>query len=342
MATALRKPISHDDRLSIVDHLDELRQRLIVCAVALAIAFAFAFWQNHRLLDLLNQPLKDSTPTAQKTGGGRLNQLSAGQAEQRAGIIKQARGEEILARRIKDPVQSAAHRQIAQGLRIQAEALPRSIPPRRPITTGVGEPFTTTLTVALYFALIFALPILLYQAYAFVLPAFSPNERRLAFPLMLGVPFLFIGGVVFGYFLVLPPAISFLQNFNSENFDVLIQAKPYYTFEIFTVLALGLVFQVPIGMLALQRVGIIRASTLTRQWRYAIVGIAVLAAALPGVDPVTTMLEMVPLLLLYGLSIVLLRLVERRRPPPEDGEGGLNLFADFDDDEPDDEPDEKP
>ncbi len=333
MATALR-PIGHEDRLSVVDHLGELRTRLVVSAVTLVVAFGICFWQNHALLNLLNQPLKDSTPSSAKHGGGgRLGQVSAGQAEQGAGIRLQQRGEEALARSVRlSPADREAHGLIARGLAQQAAALPKTNPPREPITTGVGEPFTATFTVAAYFALLFSLPILLYQAYAFVLPAFSAKERRLAFPLMLLAPLLFVGGVLFAYFLVLPPAISFLQNFNSENFDILIQAKPYYTFEIFTVLALGLVFQVPIGMLALQRVGIIRASTLTRQWRYAVVGIAVLAAALPGVDPVTTMLEMIPLLLLYGLSIVLLRLVERRRPPPEDGAGGVDLFADFDDD----------
>ena len=170
-----------------------------------------------------------------------------------------------------------------------------------------------TLTVALYFALLFSLPVLLYQAYAFILPAFSPRERRLALPLMMMVPVLFIAGVLFGYFLVLPPAISFLQNFNDTNFDVLIQAKDYYRFSVLGLLSTGLIFQMPVGLLAVNAVGILSAAQLRQSWRYAIVAIAIVAALLPGVDPVTTVILMVPLLLLYGLSILLLTFADRRR-----------------------------
>jgi len=327
MATKLR-PIGHQDRLSIVDHLDELRSRLVICAIALAIAFAACFWQNHALLGLLNKPLENSTPTTAKhTGNGRLAQAAAAQSELRVGIVEQQQAEEQLSRSRTVPAgDRASHALAARGLARQAAALPKTIPKREPITTGVGEPFTTTFTVALYFALLFALPVLLYQFYAFILPAFSPRERRAALPLMVMVPFLFIGGACFAYFLVLPPAIAFLQNFNDQSFDVLIQAKPYYTFEIFTLLALGLMFQLPVGLLAMQHVGIISRRTLTSNWRYAIVLIAVIAAALPGVDPVTTMLEMVPLLLLYGLSIGLMMVAER---------GGRNEKAEEDEDEED-------
>ncbi len=318
MATALRS-ISHEDRLSVVDHLDELRTRLVVCAIALVVAFGFAFWQNARLLNLLNRPYKAAITTAQKAGRGPLGGVATSEAKSRLGVLKQARGFDQLAR---DPKATSLQRQayslIAAGAREQADALPAKAPEARPITIGVGEPFITTITVAFYFALILALPILLYQAYAFILPAFSPNERRVAYPLMLGIPFLFIAGVVFGYFLVLPPAISFLQNFNNGSFDILLQAKQYYTFSIFTLLALGLCFQVPVGMLALARVGIVTKRMLIKNWRYEIVGIAVAAALLPGVDPVTTLLEMIPLVVLFGLSIVLVGLAERRRGTPED------------------------
>lgn len=343
MATRLR-PVGHDDRLSVVDHLDELRSRLLVCGVTLAIAFAFCFWQNHTLLNLLNKPLEDSTPTTLKhTGNGRLANAASAQADLRAGIVQQQRAEETLSRsRSQSGPDRRAHAEAARGLARQAAALPKTVPKREPITTGVGEPFTTTLTVALYFALLFSLPVLLFQGYSFILPAFSPNERKGALPIMLMVPFLFMGGVLFAYYLVLPPAISFLQNFNDQSFDVLIQAKPYYTFEIFTLLALGLMFQLPVGALAMQRVGIISAKTLTGNWRYAIVIIAVVAAALPGVDPVTTALEMVPLMGLYGLSILLLKVADRRQPAEKTSSIRARFDEMFDDDdEPDDdEPDD--
>jgi len=314
MATAL-KPIGHDDRLTIVDHLDELRSRLIVCAITLAVAFGICFWQNGTLIDVLNKPLKDSTPTVQDSkGSGRLAQVAAAQQEVQKGFAASARAFEALATaRNLTPAQRRALAAAAAQTADAARALPKTTPPRVPITTGVGEPFTVTLTIAAYFALLFSLPVLLYQAYAFVLPAFSPRERRVALPMMLMVPVLFLVGVAFGYFLVLPPAISFLQNFNDTNFDVLIQAKDYYRFEFLALLSTGLVFQLPVGLLALNAVGIVSARQLRASWRYAIVAIAVVAAILPGVDPVTTVILMVPLLLLYLLSILLLTIADRRR-----------------------------
>jgi sec-independent protein translocase protein TatC len=314
MATAL-KPIGHEDRLTIVDHLDELRTRLVLCAVTLAVAFGFCFWQNHELLRVLNEPLANSTQQSQnESTGGRLSQVSAAQREVQKGFDASARLFRVLAASgdLTLAQQRAAEEAIRQVERA-ADALPRTIPERKPITTGVGEPFTVTLTVVAYFALLFSLPILLYQAYAFILPAFSPRERRLALPLMLTIPFLFLAGVAFGYFLVLPPAISFLQNFNDTNFDVLLQAKEYYRFCIMTLLATGLVFQLPVGLLTLNAAGIVSAQLLRSSWRYAVVAIAVVAAVLPGVDPVTTAILMVPLLLLYLLSILLLTIADRRR-----------------------------
>src|SRR6202008_2622182 len=122
-------------------------------------------------------------------------------------------------------------RSLAATAGAAAEAAPRAVG-RRPVTLGVGEPFTATFRVVGYAALLLALPVLLYQAYAFVLPAFSPRERQVALPLMALVPFLFIAGVLFAYYLVLPAAINFLQNFNDDNFDILLQARDYYRFSL--------------------------------------------------------------------------------------------------------------
>jgi sec-independent protein translocase protein TatC len=318
MATAL-KPIGHQDRLTVVDHLDELRTRLVVCAVTLVVAFGLCFWQNGTLLDVLNEPLKDSTPTVQHTdGNGRLAQVAAAQLEVQRGFAATATAFAALATAQNlTPAQRRLVAAAATQAGAAARALPKTTPPRVPITTGVGEPFTVTLTVVAYFALLFSLPVLLYQAYAFVLPAFSPRERRVALPLMLMVPVLFLVGVAFGYFLVLPPAISFLQNFNDTNFDVLIQAKDYYRFSVLALLSTGLVFQLPVGLLALNAAGIVSGAQLRASWRYAVVAIAVVAAILPGVDPVTTVILMVPLLLLYLLSILLLTIADRRRGATE-------------------------
>jgi sec-independent protein translocase protein TatC len=230
------KPIEHEDRLSIVEHLDELRSRLVVCAFVLAIAFGLCFWQNDLLLDIANDPL----------GGN-----------------------------------------------------------RQPITLAPAEAFTTTMTVSAYFALMFALPVILWQLYAFVLPAFTPGERKTALPLLLLVPFLFAAGVAFAYFIVIPTALSFLLDFNTDQFQNEIRARDYYSFVAMTLIAVGALFQLPIGILAATKIGIVTPQQLRKNRRYAVLIIAVVAAMLPGVDPVTMLIEMVPLLVLFELSILL-------------------------------------
>jgi sec-independent protein translocase protein TatC len=182
----------------------------------------------------------------------------------------------------------------------------------RPVTLGVGEPFTATFKVAMYAGLLLALPLLLYQGYAFVLPAFSPREKEVAIPLLLMVPFLFVAGVVFAYYLVLPPAISFLQNFNDDSFDILLQARDFYSFELLVLMAMGALFQIPVGILAATRLGIVTPRQLRKGRRYALVLIAVIAALLPGQDPVTMVILMSPLIVLYEGSILLASLLDRR------------------------------
>ena len=185
---------------------------------------------------------------------------------------------------------------------------------------GVGEPFTATVRVAAYAALLLALPLLLFQAYAFVLPAFSREERSVALPLMTMVPFLFLAGVVFAYFMVLPNAIDFLQNFNDDNYDILLQAKDYYRFAITVLIAMGIAFQVPVGILAITRVGIVSVAQLRKSRRYAILVIAVVAMLLPGQDPVTMLSLMVPLYVLFEGSILLASLLDRRAARKESAE----------------------
>jgi sec-independent protein translocase protein TatC len=172
--------------------------------------------------------------------------------------------------------------------------------------------------VSAYAAILLSLPAILYQLYAFVLPAFSPSERRVALPLLLMVPLLFIGGVVFGYVVVLSPAVDFLLNFNSSQFNIQIRAREYYSFVALALLALGVLFQIPVGILATARLGLTTPQKLRRGRRYAIVAIAIVAALLPTVDPVTMLIEMVPLVLLYELSIVLAAVLGQ--PPGERAE----------------------
>jgi sec-independent protein translocase protein TatC len=232
------RAVSFGDRLTVVEHLDELRTRILVSISAFTVAFALCFWQNGRLLDVANAPLPGN---------------------------------------------------------------------RTPITFGVAEPFTTTVTVSAYAAIVISLPVILYQAYAYMLPALSDRERRVIVPFLVMVPVLFCAGAVFGYFVVLPAATKFLLNFNQSQFNIQIRAKDYYSFFTTTIGAMGLIFQLPVGILAVSRLGIVTPQQLARNRRYAYLVIAIVAAALPGTDPVSMLLEMAPLIVLFEASLVLAR-----------------------------------
>jgi sec-independent protein translocase protein TatC len=321
------KPIGHDDRLSVVDHLDELRSRLIVCAAVLIVAFGLCFWQNHRLLTLLNNPLPaNSTHTSNKLNGITDDNVSTGKHLERAG-----RELSNLARSGAVPgAEGLALSQAAREITAAGKSLPQKTQKNVPITIGVGEPFTVSLTVAFYAALLISLPVLLYELYAFVIPAMRPQERQVARPILIVAPLLFLLGVVFSYVVVLPAAVKFLQGYNSNQFDAFVQAKPLYSFEVMTMGAIGLAFEMPMLLLGARAAGLIDGGTLTKHWRYAVVILAVVAAAMPGADPVTTGLESAPLVILFLASIVLLKLADRRQAKREAAElqhhalGGLD------------------
>src|SRR3954464_1745955 len=234
------RPVDFEDRLTLVEHLDELRTRIVISIVTFSVAFGLCFWQNSRLLDIANAPLPGD---------------------------------------------------------------------RTPITFGVAEPFTTTVTITAYAALVISLPVILYQAYAFVLPALTTREKRVIVPFLLGVPVLFVAGVVFGYFVVLPAATKFLLNFNDTQFNIQIRAKDYYSFFTLTLAVMGLIFQLPIGILAVTRLGIISPEQLGQNRRYAYLVLLIGAMLLRAPDPVTMLIEAVPLILLYELSVILAKLL---------------------------------
>jgi sec-independent protein translocase protein TatC len=315
VATAIR-PVGYDDRLSVVEHLDELRSRLIIAGAAFVLVFAVCLVFNHQILRVVNHPLKVTTEKRTTQGKGILGQIYVlGQA------FKQKTASDARLYRSLEPRLTPAQRaEVERTVAEQQQLTARLKGPNgaQPVTLGPGEPFSATFTVAFYAAALISLPLILWQLYAFVIPAFSPTERRVALPLMLMIPFLFIGGVLFGYFLVLPAAVRFLQNFNSDQFNILLQAKDYYKFAVLTLAASGIVFQVPVAVLALTRVGLVTPQFLIRNWRYAIVILTIIAVLLPGTDPVSTMIECIPLYLLYGLSIILSRFFTPEAQKSED------------------------
>jgi len=224
--------------LTLVEHLDELRGRIIFSGVTLLIVSVFCFWQNAALLDIANGPLPNDV---------------------------------------------------------------------EPLTFSPTEPFLTTLTLVLYSSILIAMPVLLYHAYAFVLPALTPREKKTLLPMLLMIPILFVAGVVFAYFIVVPAAIKFLLNFNDDQFNIQIRAREYYSFFSLSLISVGLLFQIPVGILAVTRLGIVTPQQLAKNRRYAVLIIAVLAMLLPGTDPITMLISMLPLVLLFEFSLILAR-----------------------------------
>jgi sec-independent protein translocase protein TatC len=268
------KPAEFDERMTLVEHLDELRSRIVFSAIVLVLAVTFCFWQQDLLFDIANHPL----PV------------------------------------VDDPSELPPGAEVFEDGRI------------KPVTFSPTEPFFVTLKLCFYGGLLLALPILLYQIYAFVLPAFSPQEKRLVLPFLLLAPFLFLGGVVFAYFVVLPAALNFLLGFNGDDLSILVRASEYYGFFMLTLISVGILFQIPIAVLAVCRLGITTPQVLAKNRRYAVLVIAVAAMLLPGTDPITMMISMLPLYLLFELSLVMAKAfgnppseAESEPAPPPDG-----------------------
>ena len=184
-----------------------------------------------------------------------------------------------------------------------------------PITLGVAEPFLTAMKVSLMAGLGLALPVVLWQLWSFLAPAVEPHAERLVLVFVFAATALLVAGVAFGYWIVLPKAIQFLTNFDQHQFNIQIRAKDYYSFVLTVLLAVGIVFELPIFILALVRLDVLSTHTLRSNRRLGYFIVAVVAVLLPGID--TTTMEAVPLVVLYEGSIWLAVLMERRAPHPE-------------------------
>lgn len=241
----LPRRLTHGEEATLVEHLDELRTRLIICLFAIVPAFALAFAFHENIVEWLTVPLPDD---------------------------------------------------------------------RNLVTFGVTEPFTTSVKVSLIAALGLVLPVILWQIWAFFAPAVAPNFERVALLFVALATALFAAGVVFIYYVVLPRALEFLTNYDDELYDIQIRASYYYTFVAMTLLGGGLAFLMPIFVLALVKLRILTSTRLRQNRKIAFVILLVFAALLPTVDPVSLALEIIPLLLLFELSIWAAVLMERRWP----------------------------
>jgi sec-independent protein translocase protein TatC len=231
------------EEATLVEHLDELRTRLIISLLAVAAAFVVAFVFHERLIEWLREPLPDD---------------------------------------------------------------------KELVTLGVTEPFTTSVKVSFYAALAVSLPVLLWQAWSFLAPAMERNTQRVIAVFVVIGTGLFAAGLAFGYFVVMPKAIEFLTAYDDELYNIQVRASYYFSFVAIMLLAIAFFFELPIFILALVRLGVVTSDQLRRNRRYLVVGAVILAVLLPTVDPVSLVLEIVPLLLLLEGSIWAAVLLERR------------------------------
>jgi sec-independent protein translocase protein TatC len=239
----LPRRLQHGEEATLVEHLGELRSRILIALLAIVPAFIVAFVFHETLIEVLTRPLPDD---------------------------------------------------------------------KRLITLGVTEPFTTAVKVCAFTAVAVTLPILLYQLWSFLAPAIEEGKQRTVAVFATMATILFAAGVLFSYFVVLPRALGFLTSFGEEFFQVEIRASYYFSFVTLTLLASGLAFQMPIFILALVRLRILTAAKLRRNRRMGIALMLVFAVLLPTVDPVSLALEVIPLILLFELSVQLSTVMERR------------------------------
>jgi sec-independent protein translocase protein TatC len=239
----LPRRLGHDESVTVVEHLDEFRSRLLVCIAALVVAFSVAYIFQHQILTWLEGPLPEG---------------------------------------------------------------------KKLVTLSVTEPFFTTVKVVFIAAIALALPVILWQLWSFLAPAFEQHAQRIVAVFVSIATGLFAAGVAFGYYVILPRALGFLVTYNEDLFNIQVRASYYYSFVSYTLLAVGLVFNLPIFILALVRLGVLTSATIRRNRRIGIAIVVVGAALLPTVDPISLVFETVPLLILFEASIWVSVFFERR------------------------------
>jgi sec-independent protein translocase protein TatC len=185
---------------------------------------------------------------------------------------------------------------------------------RKLVYTAPGDGFSILLQTSVMVGIVLALPIIIWQVYAFLSPALHRHEKRVAIPVIVGAVALFIGGAALAWYFVLPLTLKFLFNLGDKAFDQMITVSAYFSFVTSLVLAMGAVFELPIAVLLLSAFGLVTPKFLSRFRRHALLGSYVVAAIItPGDLFITSVALMVPLYLLYELSIVLSFLVMRRK-----------------------------
>jgi sec-independent protein translocase protein TatC len=333
-----------DLRMSFLEHLDELRKRLIYCAMAVGIAFCVGFGFSEQIYDFLSIPVKVEAKKARLAREEKLlgpdTRRALTQNLKEGDLLQYTFALDAVIENVKVPAGTTIPVRIAskngritavmaanwilgktvipQGREIlevlgEAAVLPGFDIRDELVLTKVSGGFTLRMQVAIYAAIALAIPFLLYQVWAFVSPGLYQHEKKYIFPVIGMGSILFILGAVFAYKIAFPMACNFLLSWQ-EGFQTLLDAEEYLDLILFLMLGLGFAFQIPTISFILGRIGLITPQFLLRYWRHSIVVIVIVAAiATPTPDANNLMIVAVPMCLLYFLSIVIVWLFGKKR-----------------------------
>ena len=322
-------------QMSFLEHLDELRKRLVNSVIIIVIAFVFCFYFSDRIFDFLSVPIRRALSEAERrdlpvkgiTGDERilpLTNLQEGETgvyvfdrATKLGPSVIAPGTSIAAVVGKDfegvsgvftaePIVTnngviPAGVRLPVDLAVGADNEPTA--EERLIVTTAPESFTLYVTVSLYAAIALSVPLLLLQVWGFISPALYKHERAYVTPFILLSSTSFILGAAFAYYILFPPAVSYLLGLGAD-FRLLLRATDYFDFITLIMLAMGIIFQMPAITYVLSRIGLISAGFLLRSWKIAVVIILIVAAVVsPTGDIPNMLLFAAPMMVLYVVSI---------------------------------------
>jgi sec-independent protein translocase protein TatC len=323
-------------QMSFLDHLDELRTRLIRCIAFVLLAAAVCWFVSGYIYSFLERPVRRALADAQQHRvpiAGLNGQLAAVplaslkpndkvryvfSATTRLGAVAIPAGASVMARVDKDnqgklglftdELLSSGNDVLPKDVRLPvdlnatADALP-DLNDRLVVTTAL-EPFALYVKVSLYTAVAISVPFLLWQIWAFVSPGLYPHERRYVTPFVLFSSIGFVAGATIAYRFIFPPAAKYLLGLG-QDFRLLLKADDYFNFIILLMLGMGIVFQMPAITYVLARIGLITAGWMLRVWRSAIIVILIAAVFLSPTNDVPNMLLFsAPMFVLYAVSIL--------------------------------------
>jgi sec-independent protein translocase protein TatC len=321
-------------QMSFLDHLDELRKRLVKAALIIAVAFVVCFYFSKEIYNFLSVPVIQAIAEAKKTNL-ELQGLTGDEKRLSLTDLKEGdKGKYVFNRTTNlggttipngTSVNTVVTKDkdgkiglytdesifsnwtvIPSGIRLVDLTIPKTGEPdadAKLIVTTVMESFTLYMTVSLYAAIALSVPFLLLQIWGFISPALYQHEKKYVTPFIFLSTISFVLGAAFGYYVLFPPAVKYLLGVGSE-FDLMIRATEYFDFITLIMLAMGIIFQMPAITYVLARIGIVSAELLVKSWKIAIVIILIVAAVIsPTGDIPNLMLFATPMVALYGISI---------------------------------------